>query len=233
MRPNPRFRLFSASALTAVALVSGSHTPVCAATVQSLLATAEHNTNTVRTIVHRDSTEIKTPNLTVSSTVRGIEDEVHNRERDFESVTVIGKTSKGVKKTLRYTADVVFMNGFTYYRTTLAKNVWMKQKGMTFRDPYTGGFARGRTTVSFLKSVVFKEVGVSGGETHVRATARDSKSAGTVDLWIRNGTTPYVVRQVIHSHSTRGTAQTETSSTEYGPFNAQQIIQAPTTGAST
>jgi hypothetical protein len=233
MRSKPRFRLFSVAVLTSIALASGSHTPVCAATVQNLLATAERNTNTVRTIVHRDSTVIKTPNLTVTSSVRGVEDEVHNRERDFESVTVTGKTSKGVEKTLHYTADVVFMNGFTYYRTTLAKNIWMKQKGMNFRDPYTGGFARGRTTVSFLKSVVFKEVGVGGGETHVRASAKDSKSAGTVDLWIRNGMTPYVVRLVIHSHSTKGTVQTETSSTEYGPFNAQQIIQAPTTGAST
>ena len=56
-----------------------------ASSAQSLLAQAEHNTNTVRTLVHHDQTTISSATATLKATTVGSEDEVRNREHDFES----------------------------------------------------------------------------------------------------------------------------------------------------
>jgi len=200
--------------------------------VQALVTQAEHNTNTVGTLMHHDTSTITTPARTVTFTAQGQEDETRNREKDFESVDVTSKTSAGKTQHLHYTADIVFINGTTYYRISapVQNNTWKSQKGATFNDPYTGGWKRGRTAVTFPKSFVFKQVGVSGGQTQVRANFTTAQTAGTVDLWISSGSKPYVVKEVLKYHATKSQTGTANIVINLGPFNTSLTILAPTVG---
>lgn len=201
--------------------------------LQTLITTAEHNTNTARTLVHRDTTVITNSTLTVNVTSRGSEDEVHNREQDYESVNVTTHGGSSAAKKLHYTVDIIFMKGMTYYRLSSTGNKWKTLKGMTFPDPYTGGWKRGRTTIAFPKTVKFQQVSTSGGQTHVRAPQSQTGAAGTVDLWISGGSTPYVVREEQAFHTTTGKSASLHSTMSLGPFNTPMVIQAPSTQGST
>ena len=214
-------------------VTDGLHSAQAASGVGALVASAEHNTNTVRTLVHRDQDTITMPSQNVTITANGSEDEVHNREQDYESVTVVGRTGSTKGKKLHYTIDIIFLNGMTYYRVSTLGKAWKSQKGMTFPDPYTGGWKRGRTTVSFPKTVTFHEVGTSGGETHVRATLPGTTVAGTADLWISGGAQPYVVREDENYHTVKGARASEQTHVLFGPFNTPIVITAPSSQSST
>jgi hypothetical protein len=208
-----------------------------ASSLQTLVATAEHNTNTVKTLIHHDQTTFSAPAGTVKFTAQGTEDEVRNREQDSESVHVVRRATGGKVTKLNYTIDLIFMNGSTYYRTSQAPTQWKTQKGMTFLDPYTGGWKRGRTTVTIPNNLVtplaFKDAGSSGGQTHAqasfttKATANAQAGAGTVDLWITTGAKPYVVQEVFTEHATKGTSGSLRILMKLGPFNTNVNIQPP------
>ena len=69
------------------AVLAGPSRHVSAASsLQALVSQAEHNTNTVRTLVHQDTDVVHSGNITLKMTARGAEDEVRNREQDYESV---------------------------------------------------------------------------------------------------------------------------------------------------
>lgn len=235
-------RRLAASLLLALPLTSLGWPSADAASVPTLVAQAEHNTNTVRTLIHHDQQTSTSKSLTVKITAQGSEDEVHNREHDSEAVSLTAKATNGQMRTLHYTVDLIFMNGLTYYRTSLAKNTWKTKKGMAFTDPVLGtaGWKRGRTTVSegltsFPTSSQFRQVGSSGGEIHVQAPYQDArtKEAGTINLWISGDKTPYVVREVDSFHTTSGAAATFRSQVSFGPFNTPLVIVPPSTGGST
>lgn len=198
-----------------------------ASAIQTLIATAERNTNTVRTLIHHDQVTITASGGTVQITAHGTEDEVRNREQDYESVHVVRHATGGKVSKLSYTVDLIFLNGSTYYRTSAAPTQWKTRKGMTFPDPYTGGWKRGRTTVSFPTTVVFKDAGTSGGQTHAHASFKTATTVGTVDLWMTTGSKPYIVRQDVAFHTTKGTSGSETSRVMFGPFNSDVNIQPP------
>ena len=198
-----------------------------ASSMQTLIATAERNTNTVRTLVHHDQMTITGPAGSVIVSAHGTEDETRNREQDYESVHVTRRTAVGKVSTLNYWVDLIFLNGSTYYRTSSAPTLWKTQKGMTFPDPYTGGWKRGRTTVTLPTSLVFKDAGTSGGQTHVHASLSTKTTAGTVDLWITTGSKPYVVRQDRAYHATKGTSGSVHTQVKFGPFNSDVNIQPP------
>lgn len=231
-----RLGLSAAAVMIAgVPVVSGSVRPAHAAgDVTALVTTAIHNTDTVNTLIHQDSRTLKARGGTLVFHGRGTEDEIHNREQDYESVSVKSKTAAGKVQSLHYTADIIFLNGMTYARISLNQNKWVSRKGSKFADPYTGGWQRGRTTVAFPKSTSkFQQVSVSGGQTQVHATFAGTGVAGTVDLWISGGATPYVVRQLMTEHSAKGPAASEQLDIRYGPFNVPVVIVAPAKQGST
>jgi hypothetical protein len=201
-----------------------------AAGVQALVVQAERNTNSVGTLVHQDQQTRITAGGNVVYTATGSEDETRNREADSESVTVTAKT--GRIKTLHYTADILFLNGKTYYRTSLTSNKWQSQSGTTFSDPYTGGWKRGRTTVpfdnQFKQLSKFQEIGSTGSRTHVRATFSDTKNAvtGSIDMWISSGAKPYVVRELLTEHPVKGTGSLKLN-VVFTSFNTPLVITAP------
>lgn len=197
-----------------------------ASALQTLVAKAENNTNTVRTLIHHDLYTITAPNGSVNVTAHGTEDEVRNREQDFESVHVTQRAANGKVNKLSYSVDLIFLNGSTYYRTSAAPTQWKTQKGMKFPDPYTGGWQRGRTTVTIPSTLAFTSAGSSGGETHVHATYSNKTVTGTVDLWITTGSKPYVVRQDLTRHFTKP-VESERSQVTFGPFNSNVNIQPP------
>lgn len=204
-----------------------------ASNVQALLAEAEHNTNTVNTLVHTDQNTVTTATMTLKVSAHGAEDEIHNREQDYESVSVTGHGAGSKIRNLHYTVDIIFMNGLTYYRTSLTHNIWASHPGMVFPDPYTGGWKRGRTSVSFPKSVKFKEVGTSGGQTQVRASIIRPALAGTINLWISGGAKPYIVREDENYHPTQGKVGSAHVQISFGPFNAPTVIEPPSKLGST
>jgi hypothetical protein len=209
----------------AVAGMAAFVPPAHAATsIQSLVAQAEHNTNTVRTLVHHDQWTITAPNGSLKVSAHGAEDEVKNREQDYESVHVTSRAASGKVSKLNYAVDLIFMNGLTYYRISSAPTQWKTQKGMKFADPYTHGWQRGRTTVKVPARFVFKQVGAGGGQTHVRASSTTKTVTESVDLWITTGAKPYVVREDIAYHDKNGT---EVSQIKFGPFNSNLNIQPP------
>jgi hypothetical protein len=244
MRPATHLMQRGAGVLAALALATlpavlvRPSSGAAAASLQSLIVTAEHNTNTVNTLLHTDSETIAAPNLTVMESAHGTEDEVRNREQDFEDVTVKAKASGGQLTTQHYTVDIIFLNGKTYYRTSLQQNKWKSYSGMTFQDPFTGGWKRGRTTVSFPKTyqgMSWQLVDTSGGQSHVRSTFTDTKNheAGTVELWISSGSRPYVVQEIQNSHTTKAPKLTQRIQSRLGPFNTKVIILPPTKEGST
>jgi hypothetical protein len=220
-------------AFVAAAILTGAPRGAAAASLAARIAQAEHNTNTVRTLVHHDTESISNTALKIDFTATGTEDETHNREMDNETVTVVGKLKNGKSKTIHYTADIIFLNGKTYYRISLEKNVWKSATGLTFQDPYTGGWKRGRTTVTLPKAFVFHQVGNGGSTMHVRAALTKNAIRTTVDLWISGGSTPYVVKEAQTDQSTKNPALHDSRTMTLGPFNHQVVIQNPTSGAST
>jgi hypothetical protein len=214
-------------AAMAVSIIPAS-TVHAASALQTLVAAAERNTNTVRTLIHHDRFTFTGPGGSVNVSAHGTEDEVRNREQDYESVHVIQHAANGKTNKLSYTVDLIFLNGSTYYRTSSAPTLWKTQKGMTFPDPYTGGWQRGRTTVKIPITLAFASVGASGGQTHVHAPFSTKTTAGTVDLWVTTGSKPYVVRQDIASHSTvKGKPGSQVTQVTFGPFNSNVDIQPP------
>lgn len=216
--------------MLAVAGMAASTAPAstahAASALQTLVANAERNTNTVRTLIHHDRFTITAPAGSVNVTAHGTEDEVRNREQDYESVHVVRRTANGKISKLNYSVDLIFLNGSTYYRTSAAPTQWKTQKGMKFPDPYTGGWQRGRTTVTVPSTLAFTSAGISGGETHVHATFSNKTVTGTVDLWITTGSKPYVVRQDLTRHFTKQSISDRTQVT-FGPFNSNVNIQPP------
>jgi hypothetical protein len=241
----PRIRDFSraAGALAALsvlalpALLAKPPAARAASSLASLVAAAEHNTNTVSTLVHADAETITAPNLTVKENAHGSEDEVRNREQDFEDVTVQARATGGKLTTQHYTVDIIFLNNMTYYRTSLQQNKWKSYSGMTFQDPFTGGWKRGRTTIAFKNytGMSWQLVDTNGGQTHVKSSFVDAKdhAAGTIELWISSGSKPYVVEQIQASHTTKGTKVSQKMTTHLGPFNTKLIILAPSKEGST
>jgi hypothetical protein len=208
-----------------------------AADVQALVTQAVHNTDTVNTLVHHDLSTIVSGKTSLKASITGAEDEVANREQDSETVRVTGPGLNGSTQTIHYTLEVIFIKGYTFYRSSQQNNQWKQQKGTTLKDPFTGGFSRGRTTVtppSGFKVGTYSLVGTSGGQTHVRATLTAKGEAGTFELWISSGATPYVVREAVHVHTTGGSTKgTESFTSKLGPFNKPVTIQPPITAGGT
>lgn len=215
---------------------TGIRTAAAAVNVQSLMNQAIHDTNTVNTIVHHDQTSIVSGRNRFNVTASGAEDEVRNQEQDSEKVTVTAPGANGNLQTIHYSLDVIFIKGYTYYRSSVQQNQWKQKKGSTFTDPFKGKFVRQRTTISNPQGFAvgpFKLVGTSGGQTQVRAALSAKNTTGTYDLWISGGSKPYVVRTVVKAHSTKGTSFSETLRTDYGPFNKPVTIQPPIIAGST
>ena len=169
--------LFAAAALSLATLLSTAvPRPAIAATdVKTLVTQAIHNTNTVNTIVHHDQTTVVSGSSHLQETASGSEDEVRNLEQDSEVVTATAKGSNGKAQTVHYTLDVIFIKGYTYYRSSLQKNQWTRRKGTTLTDPVTNGvFKRARTKVTApqgFKLGSYSLVGTCAGLTQVIGTA--------------------------------------------------------------
>ncbi|MGH2448664.1 MAG: hypothetical protein ACRDFS_08705 [Chloroflexota bacterium] len=214
------------AACVAMCLSSSAISVSLASNSQSPLARALHDTNTVRTLQHYDVSTAVSGSVTVHSAIRGAEDEVRNRERDSETVTITGPGPNGKFKKVHYTAEVIFVNGHTYYRTSLDHNTWHKHAGTTFVDRLSGiEFKRARTQLSFASSVHFKLVGQPKGRARFRATI--PKSGATDDLLISTGRTPYVLGQTVRVPAKKGNKVHGVTRTTYGPFNKSLIILAP------
>ena len=221
--------VFAASVLALIAFPRSAS----AADVGALIAQSEHDTNTVKTLVHHDTTVRTAPTAVITISSRGAEDEVANREHDFESVTVKTQAAGKAPRTVHYTADIVFLNKTVYYLTSLAPKKWYSRAGTTFPDPYSGGWKRARTTVTFPAGVKFQSAGTSGGDTVVQSAAFAIPGGKeTARLWISGGSTPYVVREVVEARASKG-GVTFHQDTRFGPFNSKLIILAPAKGGTT
>jgi len=180
---------------------------------------------------HHDVIQETAGSVTVHAVIRGLEDEVRNREHDFETVTATGKLANGKTKTVHYTLEVIFINGHTYFRTTLAKNKWQKHSGLTLTDPYSGiTFHRARTTVTFNSGVHFTSV--AGSPTHLKAQQTNAGVTTNYQVWLSNGHAPYVTRELTTYVSTKKGHATGSTETTFGPFNKPIVILAPTSQGS-
>src|SRR5579859_6127870 len=82
-----------------------------ASALQTLVARAEQHTNTVRTLIHHDRVTITAATTSVNVPAHGTEDEVRNREQDYESVQVTQRAPNGKINKLSYSIDLIFLNG--------------------------------------------------------------------------------------------------------------------------
>lgn len=245
-----RCRRATASCLLMAAALMTSQSSYAASSTQSL-ATAEHNTNTVKTLVHHDILTQSVPTqsgqiLKIHTVVLGQEDERANRERDVETVTASLSGKNGKSTTRHYRLEMIFANNRTFYRINVAlipgvtKNKWYVQKGMELADPISlVSYKRGRTTVPTCPIAGAKSLGSASGTEHYRATVHATASSctglhGTMDLWTSTASTPYVVREGIHGYFTdkKGTHYPYTDKETLGPFNQPLNIQPPITGGS-
>jgi hypothetical protein len=171
----------------------------------------------------------------VRTTISGQEDEVRNRERDLESVTVTGKQQNGTSRKLHYTTEIIFYGGQTYYRSSADKNVWHQKPGMSkLCDNFLKNcWQRGRTKVDLAGSGFHLVGGDSaGGALHYRTTVTKKGYKGTSDVWTSAGPTSYVQRLLQVGVATSGTQkETVRVDTTYGPFNTTLNIQPPGSSA--
>jgi hypothetical protein len=217
-----------------LALFVGLALPAHASSAQTLLNRAVRDTNTVRTLLYTTKTVETSKNLSLTVNMQGAEDEVANRERDREAVTATARNPQGVKRTVHYTLDIIFMNGKTYYRDSLQqKNAWQTRSGMSFSDNLTGiKWQRGRTTVGDWISPL-KLVG-SVTNSGAEFSGRTSKASGDMPLqvWISGGAKPYVTREVMTITKTvQGQRIHYTERQNFGPFNQPISIAEPATGS--
>jgi hypothetical protein len=194
--------------------------------VQALLAQAVRDTNTVHTLIYTSTSTQTTANTRVIITSRGEEDEVQNRERDQESVTAEMRQSNGQTKKIHYTADIIFLAGHTYYRTSLQSNTWHSRSGMRICDQVIGTcWQRTRTTIK-LSGATLHQVATSS--THLQGPVKVKGGTGTVDVWLSDGSKPYVTRVVQTGTATVQGQKVESSvTTNYGPFNQSLTIAKP------
>ncbi|HZU13973.1 MAG TPA: hypothetical protein VFB58_14120 [Chloroflexota bacterium] len=201
-----------------------------------------HNTNTVRTIVYQDTTVQTAGPITVHQIASGQEDEVRNRERDREVFTVRTRLSSGKVRTIHYTIDIIFMNGRTYYRSTLLKkDQWQTHSGMSFCDRLSETcWYRGRTTVPAFSGITFTEQTSSDGSVifhggfkqpiyRPHTKVKQGTTAGTASILISPGPTRYVTRiqeQAVVTIKGRPITH-ETFDQRYGPFNQPLTIVPP------
>ena len=230
-----RRALLGLGALTTPIFTSWSAASAGSPNAQQLLARAIRNTNSVRTLTYTSTVTLSSKYFAFRTVNRGQEDERGNRERDHESATVQTKDKTGRQQTIRYTVDVIFIHGRTYYRSSLLKNnAWQEQAGTTLLDPVLGrlgnGWARKRTTVKI--GPVNKYVLISqGAQSHLRASVKKNGSSGVEDIFISNGSTPYVVRDVIQNTIVlQGQTVKQRQQVDYGPFNQALNIDLPSTG---
>jgi len=232
-RPFHRLAIVGLGAFLPLVLGAWSHPLSRTPDAQALLTQAIHNTDTVHTLVHTDTITLTATRGTAVVNARGQEDEVQNRERDYESVNVQLPGQNGSTRKLHYTVDIIFMNGQTYYRTSVQQNKWKSHSGMSFPDPYVGGWKRARTTVLVPSGAKFAQIGgASSGQIRMHTSFKTSTIRGTEDLWISSGKTPYVVRQDVVQTQGTGANQIKLHTvTSLGPFNRPMNIQPPTVGA--
>ncbi|GAC1319243.1 MAG: hypothetical protein NVS2B16_02640 [Chloroflexota bacterium] len=231
-----RFRPFHCGLLVVpLALASFSTAGASSVNLKLLLAQANKNNNSVRTLVYTTKLDIISRYRTIHTTMRGEEDEIANREQDHESASVLSTAKTGQKRSIKYTIDVVFISGRTYYRSSLAKNnVWQEKPGMsTIQDPIlqSAAWKRGRTRISFLSPSKYTIVS-QGPTVHLRAHLTRGTASADDDLYITNGSTPYLVREVLKVTAiVQGQTVTQRTDTRYGPFNQTLNIGVPSTGA--
>jgi hypothetical protein len=197
-----------------------------AAAMPALVSRALQNTNNVRTLVRRDQSVLTTPIGTVTTRGQSKEDEVHARKQVQESVSVAISGADGKVHNVRYTVDLIFVPGFTYYRTSLAPR-WARQKGTAFADPYTGGWEQGRTTVSLPGGTRFRGARVRAGQTQAHFTFANRTARGTLDLWIAGRATPYVVHEAETLNSVSGPSGSERLQIDLGGFDRPVSIVLP------
>jgi hypothetical protein len=243
------------SLLAFVSLITQSQPRTSATDAQQLLAKAIHDTNTVRTLVHHDTmTQVLPNHVTVTISVLGQEDEVRNRERDVESVTLKGVQRNGKHATVHYALEIIFVNGHTFARGLSPHTTWQIYAGTQFTDRISGvGFKRARTTVptyTYVKSSVIDQ-GSSAAGTHLRAQLQTHQPHGAsivhgvLDLWVSTGSLPYIVREDIHGTVVQVVRErihgkpvqrryliADTEHNTYGPLNQPLNIQAPVVGSS-
>jgi hypothetical protein len=192
----------------------------------SLVARALQNTNSARTLVHRDQSVLTTPMGTVKTGGQGTEDEVHGRKHLQESIAVAITGADNKVRKEQYTVELIFVPGLTYYRTSLAPR-WSQQKGAAFADPYTGGWEQGRTTVTLPPGSRFRGTITHGGQTQAHFTFANHTDKGTVDLWIAGRGTPYVVREEETLYAVSGPSGNEHLRIDFGSFNRPVRIVPP------
>lgn len=198
----------------------------------SLLTTAIHDTDTVKTLQYSMEIVQRFSNGTLTSIVQGKEDEVRNREQDHQAVVERVKNKKGKMVTAAYSVNVVFLNGETYYQHPLLKDkTWHTKGGMAFSDGISK-FQRGRTTVNLggpFTGVHLVPAGTaSNGDARFHGRISKKALSGTVDVLVSRGKIPYVA-SVAESvtQQVKGKMVTSQSRIVYGPFNQTLNITSP------
>ncbi len=200
----------------------------------SLLATAIHDTDTVKTLQYSDQFVEHFSNGTLTTLVQGQEDEARNREQDRQTVVERVKNSKGKTVTGAYAVNVVFLNGETYYQHPLMKDkTWRTRKGMSFNDGIAV-FKRGRTIVKYDKPFAGVHLAPAGtaanGETRFQGRVTKGGLTGTIDVFVSKGTMPYVAAVTeAYTEKIKGKIVKVQGRMLYGPFNRALNITAPVT----
>ncbi|MGI8825423.1 MAG: hypothetical protein ACR2JC_07240 [Chloroflexota bacterium] len=222
--------------LSAVALLTmAGWAPAAAGSTatQRLLSQASQNTNSVRTITYTILKDERSTNLSFKLVDHGAEDEVANSEQHHMSAVVHEKIASGRMRTIKYTVDLIFIHGRTYYRSNLFKNnAWQERIGSVLHDPVLAGngWQRKRTAVSFPLSNKYAEVS-RGGQVHLRSQARTSIGNTTEDVYVTQSIRPYVARMTVNvTGSFQGNAVSIHQDTTFGGFNRPLHIDIPTTG---
>lgn len=226
-------------AAVALILSTAASPRAASGSATTILARAIANTNSVRTLRHYDKIVRTAKYGTISIAIVGQEDEVHNRERDVETVRLSARQHNGKTVSSGYKIAVIFANGHTFVRGLTPPTTWSIRKGMQFLDQESGvGFNRSRTTVPTYPLVKPISIRSAPAGTQVRARvlhqSQGTTLRGTIQLLIKGGLTPYVIQETVRGtvRDNKGKVLVEREDNRYGPFNTPLQIQPPVVGSS-
>jgi hypothetical protein len=210
--------------------VHGEVANAATVTVDRQLLAAIENTDVAGTYVEATNGIVSGPAGSMHRVLHNEYDNAHDREQDHAEYTITTRTL-GRTKTLRYTLDLIMLDGRTYYRSSLHDRSWKVKKGYGYTDPASGDhWIRSGLNYSFILRYKPVLVGHTGNqlEYQIRVPGRPYPGRFTYDIWIDAGSHPYIVRVFNYGGYTKnGQRFTIRHDTRLSDYNRPLDIRAP------
>lgn len=194
------------------------------------LPMAVHDTDTAASYVESTVDTSSTPGQTIHRVLRNEDDLAHNRGRTHAEYTITTRTG-GRTRTIRYTLDLIMLDGRTYYRNSLHDKTWKVKRGTEYTDVASGDhWVGGGLSFSGMLRYRAYLVAHTSGQLEYRFQAAGKPYPGhfTVEVWVSAGSHPYILRVLtVGGYIKNGQRHTDHRDTRLSDYDRPLDIRAP------